>query len=200
MGKVEDRPATYEDWLATPEGEWWELADGKLWRWGDPDGILEDGEVTTPSADHERVVRSIFRVLDGWAIAHGGEAFASGLGVRMADGRLLVPDALLVTADHLDRIGSTHLDGAPDLVVEVSSHTTYRHDRIRKRRWYEDAGVAEYWFIDRDARTIERYVLAGGGYDTPTFHRPGEHLAAHLDGLTIDVGEVLGPTAPDAGR
>jgi hypothetical protein len=105
MGKVEDRPATYEDWLATPEGEWWELADGRLWRWGDPDGLLEDGEVTTPSADHERVVRAIFRVLDAWTLTHGGEAFASGLGVRMTDGRLLVPDALLVSADHLDRIG-----------------------------------------------------------------------------------------------
>lgn len=200
MGKVDDRPATYEDWLATPEGEWWELADGRLWRWGDPDGLLEDGEATTPSADHERVVRALFLALHAWTLTHGGEAFASGLGVRMTDGRLLVPDALLVTADHLDRIGTTHLEGAADLVVEVSSHTTYRHDRIRKRRWYEESGVPEYWFVDRDTRAIERYVLAGEGYDSPTFHNPGDQLAAHLDDLVIEVGDVLGPPAPDAGR
>jgi Uma2 family endonuclease len=43
---------------------------------------------------------------------------------------------------------------APILVVEVLSDSTYRRDRIAKRKLYLDAGVPEYWMVDGDRRTI----------------------------------------------
>ncbi|MBI1723138.1 MAG: Uma2 family endonuclease [Gemmatimonadetes bacterium] len=48
--------------------------------------------------------------------------------------------------------------GAPLLlVVEVVSPSTARADRTIKRRRYQRAGIPEYWIVDPDARTIERW-------------------------------------------
>ncbi|MFC0297563.1 Uma2 family endonuclease [Geobacillus jurassicus] len=49
--------------------------------------------------------------------------------------------------------------GAPDLVVEVLSPSTARNDRLLKRHYYEKAGVGEYWLVDYQHKTIEKYCL-----------------------------------------
>lgn len=42
----------------------------------------------------------------------------------------------------------------PILVVEILSPSTRRRDQLQKRSFYMDAGVAEYWTIDEERRTI----------------------------------------------
>lgn len=49
--------------------------------------------------------------------------------------------------------------GAPEGVVEVLSPSTARNDRLLKRHYYEKAGVKEYWIVDYQNKTIEKYVL-----------------------------------------
>lgn len=44
------------------------------------------------------------------------------------------------------------------LVVEVLSPSTAARDRGIKRLLYQRAGVPEYWIVDVDARTIERWT------------------------------------------
>jgi len=39
----------------------------------------------------------------------------------------------------------------------VLSPSTEHTDRGRKRRVYKEKGVPEYWVVDTDARTVERY-------------------------------------------
>ena len=56
------------------------------------------------------------------------------------------------------------------LVAEVLSPTTARHDRLTKRRIYMEEGVGEYWIVDADARTIERW-------------RPGQDRPEMIDGV-----------------
>ncbi|MDQ3948853.1 MAG: Uma2 family endonuclease [Gemmatimonadota bacterium] len=43
------------------------------------------------------------------------------------------------------------------LAVEVLSPTSARFDRTTKRRFFQQAGVPEYWIVDLDARLIERW-------------------------------------------
>jgi Uma2 family endonuclease len=43
------------------------------------------------------------------------------------------------------------------LAVEVLSPSTARNDRTVKRRFYQRAGVPEYWVVDLDAQLVERW-------------------------------------------
>lgn len=43
------------------------------------------------------------------------------------------------------------------LAVEILSPSSARADRITKRRLYMEHDVAEYWIVDLDARSIERW-------------------------------------------
>lgn len=66
---------------------------------------------------------------------------------------------LVILNEHLDRIASSHVIGAPDLVVEILSPGTMRHDLNEKLRAYERAQVPEYWIVNPSERVIELLVL-----------------------------------------
>ncbi len=53
---------------------------------------------------------------------------------------------------------------APDLVVELLSPSTSKHDRGIKHVDYAAHGVTEYWIVDAETETIEQYVLEGERY------------------------------------
>ncbi len=63
--------------------------------------------------------------------------------------RLPVPDVRPITV-------------APDWICEVISESNEAHDRVTKRRIYAEAGVAHYWIVDPEARTLECFSLEGG--------------------------------------
>lgn len=48
---------------------------------------------------------------------------------------------------------------APDFAAEVLSPSTKRRDRGVKFEDYAAHGVREYWILDPDARTVEKYIL-----------------------------------------
>lgn len=69
----------------------------------------------------------------------------------------------------------------PILAVEILSPGTAARDRGIKRRSYQQAGVAEYWIVDLDARLVER-------------RRPGDDRPEILsDTLTWQLSESAAP-------
>jgi Uma2 family endonuclease len=56
------------------------------------------------------------------------------------------PD-ILITCDKSKDL-EDYYDGAPELTVEILSPSTRRKDFIIKTRYYEMAGVREYWIVD----------------------------------------------------
>ena len=53
--------------------------------------------------------------------------------------------------------------GAPDLIVEILSPTSFKYDWNRKFNRYEKAGVREYWIIDPKAKTTHVFILQSDG-------------------------------------
>jgi Uma2 family endonuclease len=84
----------------------------------------------------------------------------------------------------------------PLLVVEVLSRTTAQRDRIAKRALYLDAGVADYWIVDGDRRTI---TVVGPGRtdavveDTLRWHPRAAASPFELDVAAFFDGALGGP-------
>ena len=73
-----------------------------------------------------------------------------------------IPDGMVVC--DTEKIKRDGVHGAPDLVVEVLSPSTAKHDRGRKKQVYEQCGVSEYWIVDPANKTLEQYLLQQGAF------------------------------------
>ena len=92
----------------------------------------------------------------------------------------------MILAEHGHIITANRVKGVPDLIVEVLSPSTHRHDRIRKKARYAKAGVPEYWIVDTDERAVEQYVLERGAYRLAERCEEVVRSAA-IGGVRIDV-------------
>jgi Uma2 family endonuclease len=89
------------------------------------------------------------------------------------------PDLLyLSNARAAQVLTSANVQGAPELVVEVGSPGTQRHDETIKRHLYERAGVSEYWIVDPELDVVRVHRRAGEGFTRPI-------------GLSAEAGDVL---------
>jgi len=105
------------------------------------------------------------------------------------------PDAFFVATDGLailEHPETPSVVGAPDIVVEVLSPSTARHDRPpkgKKFRAYEEAGVRHYWLADTDRRALAAYERRGERLVETATLRPGDTLRCPLFpelGLAVD--------------
>lgn len=73
------------------------------------------------------------------------------------------PDIVFVRNERVPE-GADHVAGAPDLIVEIVSHSSRSYDTKTKKDDYERAGVAEYWIIDPELDTMSFYALRDGRF------------------------------------
>jgi Uma2 family endonuclease len=185
MGTEQATGYTYEDWLQTPEGALYELIDGELL------------EMSNPSILHQVVVSKLTRLLL-WSAAGRAEEFTllpAPTGVRLSEHRLLIPD-IVVVARPINEIPLTqNLDFAPELVVEVLSPSSLRHDRVRKRALYGEHGVAEYWVIDPASEAVEVYLRDPAGsallVEGGRFGRDEVVRSTAFPGLDVEVAALF---------
>ena len=121
-----------------------------------------DGELvvmSAPSWNHQRLALAFWNVLDRYVRSHRlGHAIAAPADVEFSPRRLLEPDVFVVPRTKDDAPANSYADvGRLLLAVEVLSPTTARRDRAVKRRIYLEEGVPEYWIVDADAWSVERW-------------------------------------------
>ena len=145
---------TYEDYERFPvDGKRHELIDG-------------DHHVTpAPSRKHQYV--------SGWLQARLfsfvgerrlGHVYSAPFDVVLSEADVVQPDLLFVSNERKPRLTERNLQGAPDLVIEISSESTRRTDETTKRKLYERFGVREYWVVDPVLETVRVYRRAAGGF------------------------------------
>ena len=82
--------------------------------------------------------------------------------------------------------------GAPDLILEVLSPSTQRHDRLTKFNLYQQAGVREYWIVDPEARVVLVHTLEDGHYHSPAAYSAGASVPVGvLEDCRIDLSTVF---------
>lgn len=186
---VEETRYTFADCLAWKDSERVELVDGEA--------VL----MAPPSRLHQEISGELFRQLANFLEGKKCRVYHAPFAVRLfeQDGdtpeevdTLVEPD-LSVVCDEA-KLDSRGCKGAPDLVMEVLSPSTRRHDRLIKLGLYQRAGVREYWLVDPDSQSVQVLTL-NNGLLLPQEDYGREDIAKVnvLEGCFLELSKVFPP-------
>ena len=174
---------TYEDYRRLPDDGWrYEVIRGRL------------HEAPAPRPKHQRALGRLFLAISRFVEERGlGEVYLSPIDVLLPGlASPVQPDLLFIREDRLSTVTDEAIEGAPDLVVEVLSPSNWSTDRRDKFEVYARAGVAEYWIVDTDERTIEVFGLRGQAYDLVDKRGAGEVVRSRLlSGFEVSIDGLL---------
>ncbi len=145
----------YEDYLRLPDdGKRYEIIKGVLY------------VANAPSFDHQLAVARLTTMLTNFVTAQNlGIVLNAPFEVHLSESSHPVqPDVLVLLRQQIPTTGTQFFSGAPALIVEVISPSSFRLDRKIKFDAYEEAGVAEYWIVDPKTRSVEVNTLSSGEY------------------------------------
>lgn len=91
------------------------------------------------------------------------------------------------------KIDSRGCNGAPDLVIEITSPSTGKNDLTIKFDLYQSYAVKEYWIVHPYEQTVMVFRLQDNGmYGLPDRFGNTDNIAVPLLGdLAIDLAEVF---------
>lgn len=164
------RPWTLEDLERMPDdGNKYEVVRGELF------------VTPPPSAPHQDIIARLAHMLDGYVHEEELGWVYQARSVIRRRGSETEPDLFVSQALGADWSATP----TPSLVVEVLSRATRRRDLDQKKIYYlEDAGVPEYWIIDRESRTVRvaRFALDDMVVpDVLEWHPRGAERALRID-------------------
>ena len=183
-----DGPRTWQDYLSWPDEERWEIIDGTAY-----------AMLPAPSTLHKNIVGRIFSRLDQQLSGKPCQPFIAPTDVKLSEQDVVQPD-IIVVCDPA-KITPSHIEGAPEVVIEVLSPATSSRDLREKKALYEKSGVLEYVLVDPLENYAIRFLLTDDGYDKGMVFACDELLVfERLEGLQVPLWEVfeLPPPEPAA--
>ena len=178
--------ATYDDLVKVPENMVAELIDGDLYAWPRPAG---------PHADMSSVLGMLIGVPyrlgrggpGGWWIVDEPELH---LGEQV-----VVPDLAGWWQERMPQLPKDHrFVIPPDWVCEVTSPSSVRVDRGKKRRIYAEFGVPRMWLGDPIGRMLEVLSLDGDNWKIVSTSFGSDVVRAEpFPEAEIDLALIWGP-------
>lgn len=185
---AEKRRYTFADVLTWDESEQVEIIGGEVFMRG------------TPSRLHQEISGEMFRQLANYLEGKKCRVYHPPFAVRLfeldgdspEDVDTMVEPDLTIVCDH-DKLDEDGCKGAPDMVVEILSPSTQRHDRLVKLGLYQRAGVREYWIVSPEAETVEVFLLEDGRFTPRGFYEKTDIAKVHvLEGCFLELCKVFG--------
>ena len=179
---------TFADVLAWPDDERAELIDGEAVMMAPP-----------PSSTHQEISVELTRQLANYLEGKRCKVYHAPFAVRLfeKDGdspedvdTMVEPDISIVCDQ--SKIDKHGCKGAPDMVAEILSPSTQRHDRLVKLNLYQRAGVREYWIADPDNKSIQVFTLESDALKIrEDYGREDIAKVNVLDGCFIELNKVF---------
>ncbi|MCR4431001.1 MAG: Uma2 family endonuclease [Tepidanaerobacteraceae bacterium] len=149
----ENKKYTYADYLTWPEDERWEIIDGVPYM------------QAAPSWQHQTISVELTRQFANFLQEKPCRVFTAPFDLRLPEENesddettnVLQPD-IVVICDNKGLKG-TGFYGIPELIIEISSPSTSRKDKVLKFNKYEKAGVKEYWIVEPEGKFISVFTL-----------------------------------------
>ena len=151
-------PYTYADLLAWDEDVRAEIIDGEVYM------------MSSPSASHQEISMELSRQFANYLEGKKCRVYAAPFDIRLfesvgdrpEDITTVVQPDLTVICDR-SKTDDHGCKGAPDMILEILSPSTRRHDRLVKLNLYQRAGVKEYWIVDPITRSVQVFLLDESG-------------------------------------
>jgi len=186
---IRESPVTYEMYAnMIDDGNRYEIADGVL-------------ELMSPSPTytHQSVIFEIqHRIYDN--CRNDFIIVSSPIDVILSDTEVRQPDLVIIHRSRMSIISNRGINGAPDLVAEVTSEHSRRRDKVKKRIVYAQYGVPEYWIFDLTNFTLEQYVLDGDRYELTEVYADDDKIRSQaLPCVSFSMNEIVLslPVPPD---
>ena len=184
---AEEMRYTFADYLTWDEDDHIELIYGYPYM------------MSPPLRIHQKVSGALFRQLANYLDGKKCEVYSAPFGVRLfeeegdrpEDVNTIVEPDLAVVCDR-NKLDDYGCKGAPDLIIEILSPSSRRHDRIVKLDLYQRAGDREYWVVNPEDRTVQ-VMLLKDSYLLPVEDYGREDMAKVniLEDCTIDLSKVF---------
>lgn len=142
---------TWNDYRSWGDGKRWEIIDGEAFDMS-----------AAPLVRHQIVSRNLETRLDAFFSGRKCQVLDAPVDLKLSENDVVQPD-LLVVCDP-NQIKSTHIEGPPAVVIEITSPSSQTHDRVHKMMLYARSGIPEYWIVTPYPSLIEVFVLEGGAY------------------------------------
>lgn len=184
------RLATYDDLLALPEETRAEIIDGEI--------------VVSPSPlpRHSNVHRTLSRFIGGPFHDDDGRGGPGGwwifgdMDIRLGPHRIVRPDLSGWRRHRLpESIGDVRpIEIVPDWICEIIAPSNEATDRVTKRHLYAKHGVAFYWMVNPEARTLEALRLQGDTWqDVGAYDESAVARIAPFEAVELEVGRLFLP-------
>ncbi|MDA8222986.1 MAG: Uma2 family endonuclease [Desulfitobacterium hafniense] len=166
---------SYADYLTWPEDERWELIDG-----------VPYNMTPSPTPKHQEILGELFRILANWLTGNRCRVYMAPFDVRLGGSeqpdsvidKVVQPDISVVCdPQKIDERGCL---GAPDMIIEILSPSTFKKDLGIKLGLYESSGVKEYWVVHPLDETVMVFRLQNGQYGKPAVYSVPDEVPVEL--------------------
>jgi Uma2 family endonuclease len=174
--------ADYKDWELKP-GERYEIIHGVAYA------------MSAPNAFHQSMLVELSRQFANFLLGKHCKVYAAPYDVRLfyeedeSDDTVVQPD-LSIICDAKKR-GKEGCRGAPDLVVEILSPSNTAIEMQRKFLTYREAGVAEYWVLEGEHKTLTVHLFESEKTISRVYGEKDAAPVTVLKGLSIELAPVF---------
>jgi len=169
---------TYSDYLTWPDDERWEIINGTAYNMS-----------PAPTIKHQDIV-SNFHIILKTSPANQCYTGIAPTDIVFDEYNVVEPDVFVIC--DRKKLLNTHIQGAPDLIIEVISKSTELKDRREKRLLYEKFGVNEYIIVFAEEEYIERYTLNERKFVGPEIYSREESIKLTTLDIEINLIKVFG--------
>lgn len=187
--------------MPLPREDRYTMAEVLTWDEHEHTELIEGTPVmmAPPSRIHQEISGAIFAQIHNYLEGKKCKVYSAPFAVRLFEkagdrpedvDTMVEPDITIVC--DLDKLDDMGCKGAPDMVLEVLSPSTQRHDRLTKLNLYQRAGVNEYWIVDPEYKAVQVFRLEDGRYQAVELYSATDVAKVGvLDGCFVELSKVF---------
>ncbi|MHB8126089.1 MAG: Uma2 family endonuclease [Desulfitobacteriaceae bacterium] len=184
----EGKKYSYADYLTWPEGERWEIIDGVPYM------------QAAPTWQHQAISVELTSQFNACLKGKQCRVFAAPFDLCIPEynesdeeiSNIISQPDIVVVCDE-SKLRKTGYFGVPTLIIEISSPSTARNDKLIKFNKFEKAGVKEYWIVEPENKLVSVFILQENNrYGRPEVYAEDDKIKVSiLTELEIDLSTVF---------